>query len=78
MWYAAAGRKEFEGELIAWLARLIPIAVWNPEGMAKLGNLNPYHEGEPKSAELVELEKWQAKRRWALMFGNVKRRLGGD
>lgn len=62
----AKARKQFEGELVCYLIAWIPNAVWggkpiNPE------QINPYRE-VVKSQALIELEAWQAKRRWQIIF----------
>jgi hypothetical protein len=65
------GRREQEGWYTANIIRYMPFANPTPE------SVNPWHSIE-KSPALVELEKWQAKRRWQLMFGQrTKRRMEG-
>lgn len=65
----AAGRREFEGELVAWLIRCIPCAVWSPKDLPQGDKLNPWREPKPLSEAMRKhLEAWE-KRKWRVLTG---------
>lgn len=65
----AGGRRELEGELVAWLVRCIPSAVWSPGDLPQGDGLNPFREPKPVSAAMAaHLEAWR-KRRWRVATG---------
>jgi len=67
--WAAAGRSGFEGELVAWLIRCIPAAIWAPKELPK--ELNPFREAEPPSEAMKKhLASWAA-RRWRSVVGSA-------
>jgi hypothetical protein len=63
----ASSRKEFEGELIAWLLKNVYAAVWVPNELPD--DLNGFREPKPLSKAMKKhLEAW-AKRRWRVATG---------
>ena len=49
----AAAKREHDGEVIVWQARLVSLAVWVPKEVFKFG-LNPLKEPEPESEMMRE------------------------
>lgn len=66
----AAGRREFEGELVAWLVRCVPGAVWSPGDLP--AELNPFREAAGLSEAMrAHLEGWE-RRRWRAAVDNAR------
>lgn len=63
----AAARREFEGEVTAWLIRCLPAAVWSPRDLPD--ELNPFREPKPLSEAMRAYLESQAKRRWRVATG---------
>lgn len=63
----AASRREFEGDLVAWLVRCVPAAVWAPKELPD--DLNPFREARQMSEAMRKhLEAWE-RRRWRAAAG---------
>lgn len=62
----AEARREFEGDLLAWLVRCVPVAVWAPRDLPR--NLNPFKQ--VSEAMLAHLERWK-ERRWRVATGST-------
>jgi hypothetical protein len=63
----ATARRRFEGELVCYLIAWIKSAVWGKEPINPL-QINPYRDEPAKSQAMIDLERWQARRRWQIMF----------
>ena len=63
----ARGRAELAGDLVAWLIRCVPAAVWQPKALP--ADLNPFRAPQPLSdAMRKHLENWE-QRRWRAATG---------
>lgn len=58
--WMAEGRREFEGDLVAWLIRCIPEAIWSPKDLP--ASLNPFR-GKPVESEAMRAYKASLTRR---------------
>lgn len=65
--WATNARRSFEGDLIAWLIRCVPTAIWAPKELPK--ELNPFAERKPVSEAMRKHLESLAARCWRVMSG---------
>lgn len=68
MWWAGQARREFEGELVAVLARTIPAAVWQPAELFR-ADLNPFRGPAAESEAMRKHRAAWAARRFRVLAG---------
>jgi hypothetical protein len=68
----AQGRREFEGECLAYLVQMIPIGIWTPKELTKLRTLNPFKELPPESEAMKVHKAKLADLRFKAAAGGLK------
>jgi len=62
-------RRAVAGDVVAWLIRCIPVAVWTPIDLPQGDALNPFREPKPVSEAMRKhLEMWN-RRKWRAVTG---------